>query len=178
MPPNLHKVNKNSELIIPIKGLSIGNHHYDFVINDPFFERFEPLNIGEGQVTLSLDLEKESSLFSLMFHFHGVVRLMCDRCLEDYDQGVEGDFRLIIKYGETFQEISDEIIEIPFTEHRLDLSQYIYEYVQLMLPLKHVHPDDADGNSTCKPEMLEKLKEHSEPATDPRWDALKKLKKK
>ncbi len=178
MPPNLHKVNKNSELIIPIKGLGIGNHHYDFVINDSFFENFEPLNIREGQVDLSLDLEKESSLLSLHFYFKGIVKLTCDRCLEEYDQPVDGDFRLIVKYGEEFQEISDEIIEIPFTEHRIDLSQYIYEYIQLMLPLKHVHPDDASGNSTCKPDMLEKLKELSKPATDPRWDALMKLKKK
>lgn len=115
---------------------------------------------------------------SFLFHFNGSVKLMCDRCLEDYDQPVEGNFRLIVKYGEEFQEISDEIIEIPFTEHRIDLSQYIYEYIQLMLPMKHVHPDDELGNSTCKSEMLEKLNELSKPATDPRWDALLKLKKK
>ncbi|MBE0650906.1 MAG: DUF177 domain-containing protein [Bacteroidales bacterium] len=171
-------MNKNSELIIPIKGLSIGNHHYDFVISDSFFESFEPLNIREGKVDLLLELEKESSLMSFLFHFNGSVKLMCDRCLEDYDQPVEGNFRLIVKYGEEFQEISDEIIEIPFTEHRIDLSQYIYEYIQLMLPMKHVHPDDELGNSTCKSEMLEKLNELSKPATDPRWDALLKLKKK
>jgi len=171
-------VNKHSEFIIPFKGLNVGNHHYDFVIGDSFFESFEPLNIQEGTVNLSLELEKESSLLSFVFHFNGKVKLMCDRCLEDYDQPLEGDFRLIVKYGEEFQEISDEILEIPFTEHRIDLSQYIYEYIQLMLPLKHVHPDDASGNSTCNPEMLQKLKELSKPATDPRWDALLKIKNK
>lgn len=171
-------MNKHSELIIPFKGLSIGNHHYDFVISDSFFESFEPLNIQKGKIDLSLDFEKESGLLSLLFHFNGTVSLTCDRCLEEYDQPVADDFRLIVKFGEDYQEITDEIVEISITEHRFDLSQYIYEYVQLMLPLKHVHPDDALGNSTCKPEMLEKLKELSKPATDPRWEALSKLKEK
>lgn len=178
MPPNLQKVNKNSELIIPFKGLSEGDHQYDFVISDSFFESFEPLNIREGKIDLSLDLEKETSLLSFLFHFSGSVKLTCDRCLEEYDQPVEDDFRLIVKFGEAFREISDEMVEIPYTEHRFDLSQYIYEFVQLMLPLKHVHPDDALGNSTCKPEMLKKLDELSKPATDPRWEALLKMKKK
>ena len=178
MPPNLQKVNKNSELIIPIKGLGIGDHHYDFVIGDSFFESFESLDILDGKVDLSLDLEKESNLLSFLFDFSGNVQLTCDRCLDEYNQPVEGDFRLIVKYGEEFQEISDELIEIPFTEHRFDLSQYIYEYIQMMLPLKHVHPDDESGNSTCKPEMLQKLNELSKPETDPRWDALLKMKKK
>ena len=171
-------MNKHSELIIPFKGLSIGNHHYDFVISDSFFESFEPLNIRKGKIDLSLDLEKELGLLSLIFHFSGAVKLTCDRCLEEYNQPVEDNFRLIVKFGEDYQEITDEIVEIPITEHRFDLTQYIYEYVQLMLPLKHVHPDDKSGNSTCKPEMLEKLNEHSKPATDSRWDALLKMKEK
>ena len=41
-----------------------------------------------------------------------------------------------------------------------------------------IHPDDADGNSTCNPDMIRRLNDllvHGEVQTDPRWDDLKKL---
>ena len=56
--------------------------------------------------------------------------------------------------------------------------QHIYEYIQLALPIKRVHTDDSEGNSTCDPEMLKKLNEfivEEENNTDPRWDELRKL---
>ncbi|MDO9579971.1 MAG: hypothetical protein Q7J06_05315 [Bacteroidales bacterium] len=40
------------------------------------------------------------------------------------------------------------------------------------------HPDDKNGNSTCDPVMLKKLKElivEEENESDPSWDELKKL---
>lgn len=168
-------MNKNSGLIIPFKGLSIGSYHYNFVVGDSFFKGFEFLDIHEGEVNLSLGLEKESNLMAFLFHLNGRVKLRCDRCLEDYDQDLDGNFRLIVKFGEKFQEISDEMVKIPFTEYRFDLSQYIYEYIHLMLPLKHVHPDDEWGNSACQPEMLQKLNELSKSTTGPMWNALKKV---
>jgi uncharacterized metal-binding protein YceD (DUF177 family) len=171
-------VKKNSELIIPFKGLSMGKHHYDFVVADSFFRDFEFPEIRTGNVSLSLELEKEASMLAFEFHLEGSVFLPCDRCLEEYEQPLNGDFRLIVKMGETFQELSDEMVEIPAMEARFDLGQYIYEYIQLMLPLKKVHPDDEDGNSTCSTEMLKKLENHIQQDTDPRWDALKNLKNK
>jgi uncharacterized metal-binding protein YceD (DUF177 family) len=61
---------------------------------------------------------------------------------------------------------------------RLKEGQHCYEYILLALPIQRVHPDDKNGESTCDPGMLDKLKEHiiiEEPETDPRWDELKKL---
>ncbi len=168
---------KNKELVIPFKGLSIGFHNYNFVINNSFFEDFEFTDIKRGSLNLSLSLEKESNLMRFDFHFTGNVWLNCDRCLEMYEQPLEGDFQLIVKYGELFREISDDMIELPFTESRLDLGQYVYEYINLLLPIKHVHPDDENGISTCNPEMLKKLEETASPKVDPRWEELKKLKK-
>ncbi|MBN2637549.1 MAG: DUF177 domain-containing protein [Bacteroidales bacterium] len=169
---------KNSELIIPFKGLGIGRYRYDFVVDDAFIKEMDFQDISGGEVSLLLNLEKESTLMVFDFQMKGFVTLPCDRCLEEYDQEVEGTFRLIVKLGETFQELSDEMVEIPGTEARIDLSQYVYEYILLMLPLKKVHPDDEDGNSTCNPEMLQKLENHFENNTDSRWDALKELKNK
>jgi uncharacterized metal-binding protein YceD (DUF177 family) len=67
---------------------------------------------------------------------------------------------------------------LPAEEHEIDIKQHLYEFIHLALPIKRVHPDDASGNSTCDPVMLEKLHEMSiedEKINDSRWDDLKKL---
>ena len=86
--------------------------------------------------------------------------------------------RLLVKFGKAQDENDPDIIAVPADEPDLDMRQYFYEYILLSLPIRRVHPDDKDGNSTCDPEMLKKLKEHivrNESEPDPRWDDLKKL---
>lgn len=166
----------NKAFHIPVKGLGLGEHHYDFVVEDAFFEQYPDGEIHHGKLNLSLDIEKESRLMAMQFHFNGSLQLVCDRCLEEYDQPLQGDFRLIVKYGEKEEEISDEMVTIPFDESRFDIAPYVYEFIQLMIPIKRVHPDDENGNSTCDVEMLRKLEEYGELTVDPRWAALKDLK--
>ncbi len=164
------------EFVIPHKGLAIGNHEYSFRIDKSFFDSFEYLEIIDGIVNLDLELIKESTLMSLVFHFKGIVQLKCDRCLDIFDLNVEDDYRLIIKYGDDYEEISDEILIIPSSESKIDISQYVYEYLNLMLPLKKVHQDGEDGQSLCNTDMLDRINYYSEQRTDPRWDKLKDIK--
>ncbi len=166
----------NRAFLIPVKGLEPGEHHYDFVVEDAFFEEFAFQDIHHGKVTLSLNIEKESRLMLLLFHFDGSLQLACDRCLDEYSQPLHGDFRLIVKYGEKKEEVSDELVTIPFEDSYLDIGQYVYEFIRLMIPMKRIHPDDEDGNTTCNIEMLKKLETFEETETDSRWDALKDLK--
>ena len=103
---------------------------------------------------------------------NGFVSVECDRCLERVDFPVKGDFRLVVKFGSDFDEESDEVIVIPTTESRLDIGQYFFEYINLMLPIKRVHSDENQCNSI----IIDKLEEYSEPEIDPRWEALKNIK--
>jgi len=69
-----------------------------------------------------------------------------------------------------------DMLSMPADENELDMAQYFYEYIHLALPLQRVHPTDKKGQSTCNPEMIRRLIEHSSSGeTDPRWDELKKL---
>jgi uncharacterized metal-binding protein YceD (DUF177 family) len=68
---------------------------------------------------------------------------------------------------------------VPIGENHFDVSPFIYEFIHLSLPVRRVHPDNEQGESTCDPEVIRLLEEKqpsSEP--DPRWEALAKLKKK
>ena len=55
------------QFIIPHYGLKPGWHHYDFEIEDAFFEAFEYSEIQTGQVTIGVDLEKQERMFILHF---------------------------------------------------------------------------------------------------------------
>ena len=85
-----------------------------------------------------------------------------DRCLGEFDQPVENHARVIIKFGEEEEE-SDEIIVIPESETQINVAQLIYEFIALAVPIRHVHPDDENGNSTCDPNMIKKLEELRSP---------------
>ncbi len=176
MPPDFWcGLKRMIEYIIPVAGLGLGSHRYTFEIDKAFFSNFEYFDTDNGLLNLIVELEKESNLMDFKFHFKGWVELKCDRCLEKFKMDIEDDFRLIVKYADGFEEISDEVITIPNNESSIDLSQYIYEYINLMLPIKKVHPDDEDGNSSCNSDMIDRLNKYSKKEGDPRWDALKKL---
>ena len=161
---------------IPFKGLSAGNHSFDFEIGKQFFESFEYFEGVSGKLTAQVDLLKESNLMNLTIDLKGIVDLQCDRCLDSFKQSIVGNFMLIIKFWESFEEESEEVVVLPLTANRIDLSQYFFEYINMLLPLQKVHPDKENGKSACNPKMIDRLNQYSEQKDDPRWDALKKLK--
>ena len=104
---------------------------------------------------------------------------MCDRCLDDMEQPVQADDHLVVKFGTAYSE-DDDLITVAKDEGILDVSWFIYQFVELRIPLRHVH---APGK--CNPAMMDVLKEHSaarsgeesaQSSMDSRWAALEKLK--
>lgn len=170
-------MNYLKKFIIDFKGLSIGDHDFNYEIDDKFFECFEYSEIKKGDLKVNITLEKQERMLILNFRINGFVNIICDRCLEYYKQTISGEKILIIKSGENKHEETDEILILPESEYNINVSKYIYEYIVLLLPLKHVHPIDENGNSGCNKDMLEKIKLLSKKKKyDNRWDALKKIK--
>jgi uncharacterized metal-binding protein YceD (DUF177 family) len=165
--------------VIPFSGLKIDIHHFDFVIDKKFFDAIEYAELENGSIELDLNLIKQERMMIFEFDFKGWVEVVCDRCLEKFDHPVDGHERLIVKFGEAFEEQSDEVVIIPERAYEFNISSYLYEFIKLSLPMQVIHPDDENGNSTCNKEMLDRLSNHHEETeSDPRWDALKKLKEK
>jgi uncharacterized metal-binding protein YceD (DUF177 family) len=163
---------------IPLSGLKEGHHTIDFKIGKEFFEQFEESEVKEGSLIANIEMDKRSSHLDFVLRISGSVRICCDRCLEMFFQPVNCENRLIVKFGKSIEDIDPDILSVPADEHELDLQQHIYEFILLALPIKRVHPDDNNENSTCDPEMLKKLEElivEEENENDPRWDELKKL---
>ena len=163
---------------VPLSGLKEGRHTFNFEIDKEFFEKVEESEVKEGSLFANIEMDKRSSHIDLIIRISGRVRICCDRCLEMFFHPVICENRLLINFGKSMDDIDTDILSVPIDEHELDLQQHIYEFILLALPIKRVHPDDDNGNSTCDPLMLEKLEElivDDENDSDPRWDELKKL---
>ncbi|MEE4257986.1 MAG: DUF177 domain-containing protein [Bacteroidales bacterium] len=163
------------EFVIPFVGLKEGIHDYAFDIDARFFESFENSEIIRADVHVDVSLERQERMLIFNFTTRGTLVLSCDRCLGELEMPVEGTDGLIVKFGQEYEEESDEIIVIPEKESHIDISTYIFEYIMLKLPIQRVHPE---GEGLCDPEVISKLNEHRETERDPRWAALEQLRNK
>jgi len=163
---------------IAFKGLSIGKHIFEFEIDGKFLAEFDGGVVDQCSVHVHLTLDKQSSLMTFWFDLKGTVRVQCDRCLEMYDQPIESNERIFVRLGEKEYAEGDDLIWVSANDYQLNVSQLIYEFICLAIPIKKVHPDDENGKSTCDPEMIEKLKKYvvrEKEKNNPVWKDLKKL---
>jgi len=153
----------NREFEIPFIGLKPGEHVFNYVITDSFFEQFEKPEFSTANIEVKLEMDKKQGCFLLKFFINGKVTIMCDRCADDYEMTLWDEFELLVKQIEDSEvskktEDDAEVAYIARSESILDVSNWIYEFIILSVPIQHIHPDDEHGKSTCNPDVLEILK--------------------
>lgn len=172
-------VGNTSKYDIAWKGLKEGITEYEYPIDEAFFEQIDKSLTEKASVLATVTVEKRNRVLTFGFELKGTVELICDRCLEKYNQFIEQQITLLIRIGNGPSEQGDDVIWISPEEDFINIAQLLYEYIVLSIPVRHVHPDDENGVSLCNPEMLKQIEKYSkndnEPATDHRWDELKKL---
>jgi uncharacterized protein len=151
---------KQGDYVIQLAGLSTGPHKFDFVIDDRLFAKHEKSRAKAGKINLAVTLLKQDRIMVLDFAYEGWLRLECDRCLDEFDFPIIGSNKMLVKPSGHHEEETDEIIITDSGEAELDLEQYIFEHIELKIPLRTVHPEDADGNSLCNKETLLILNKH------------------
>jgi len=160
-------------------GLKIGKHHFEYKVEQTFFEYFEYEDFNDVKINVSLELEKKTTLLELHFKFSGWVNVNCDLTNEPYNQTIENEFDLVVNFGDEFNDENIDILIIPHGTYEISIQQYIYELIILAVPIKRLHPGVEDG--TLDSEILKKLEELSPKVKenkediDPRWNTLKKL---
>ncbi len=166
--------------LIPFAGLKSGEHTFEYVIDDGFFKDRDYSEVQHARINTRVKLSKETNLLVFDVKMEGTINVMCDRCGDPFDLPVWGENKLIVSLTNDRFENGDDIVSIPLDSSEIDISQFLYEYVSMLLPQRRVHPDSPGSNNTCNPEtlkMLNKLSEkENEKKTDPRWDALNKFK--
>ena len=177
-----------------------GTHEFEFHLDNTFFKNIDGTEFQKGDVMAYVTVTKTPASHEFNFRFEGVVVVPCDRCLDDMELPIATEARLFVKLGKEYSEESDEIVIIPEEEGEINIAWFLYEFIALAIPIKHVH---APGK--CNKAMSSKLHKHmarttsdedddifieddsadipvddvdaadDAPATDPRWDELKKL---
>ncbi|MBQ6658130.1 MAG: DUF177 domain-containing protein [Prevotella sp.] len=170
---------QSESLKIDLKGLQEGLTTLEYTLDDTYFQEIESSEISAGQVHVKVEVRKTRMFWELMLHTEGLVTIPCNLCMDDMEQLIAADNRLVVKLGEENNE-DDELVIVDEDEGILDLSWYIYEFIALAIPIRHVH---APGK--CNAAMMKVLEEHStdrssdEESTtsvDPRWEKLKNIK--
>ena len=177
----LKNVGNTSKYDIAWKGLKTGIHEFEYQLKDSFFELIEESMVDKADVMARIRLEKQNNLMQLSLKLKGTVDLICDRCLEYYAQPVRHKVDLFIKFGKETIEEGDDVMWISPDEDFIKVAHLLYEYTVLSIPVRHVHPDDRNGNPTCDTDMLDQLnrytRNNNEEKPDHRWNVLKNLKK-
>jgi len=163
---------------IDIAGLGNKVHDFEFEINQSFFDHYGKELVESGSLHAKVHLDKRETMIEARFNINGTIQLICDRSLDPYEQVINVEKMMVFKYGHQEMELSDEIVLITRETAQLDLGQYIYEFVALEVPIKKLHPRFEKEESNTEDGLIysSENKEEEENTTDPRWDALKKLK--
>ena len=159
---------------IQFANLKLGIHAFEFEANKEFFEEFDCFDYLTAAFNVKVELKKQSVMMILNFEFSGNISVPCDRCLDEVDVYVDGEEKLIVKFGNEAYDDTDDILILPEHEHELNVAKYIYEFIQLNTPQKRVHQ-----YGECNLEVVDKLKNieyKNEKEIDPRWSGLNKLK--
>ena len=173
------------EFTIPFVGLKLGEHHFDFTIDNKFFEHFEYDEFNAANISLDVLLEKKTTFMEFTLTYTGNVDVNCDVTNEPFKESVAGNYHFIVKFGDDFNNENEDLYIIPHGSYQVNIQQFIYESIILNLPSRRVHPGVEDG--TLQSDILDKLEALSPKAPkedidasqqgpiDPRWDSLKKL---
>ncbi len=178
------------EFDIEIFRLIEGIQHFNYELSSSFFASFEDSFLENGNLIVNVSLTKSERMIIAEFVINGSVELMCDRSLELFKYDLSTSQRLIFKFGDEFMEVSEEVIIIPRDIQKLNLGQYIYEFIGLSIPMKKIHPslqEDEDLEDENETKLIYQSNDdkksnkdgsNQEGSTDPRWNALKDLKNK
>lgn len=162
-----------------------------FEIPEGKSERTLQLTSGDldlGEISLksgTIEIEFNRSLHFILakLKFDVVVELVCDRSLDEFDYEVVQNYEILFK-EEEIEESADEngaIRNIDHVSKQINIEQDVLDTILVSLPAKKLHPRFLDENGNPKEFLNQQFGETDEDeegeTIDPRWEALKDLKK-
>lgn len=127
---------------------------YEYNLDEAYFNKIDSPEVRKGNVKAVVKAQRKNQAFELEFTLSGTVLVPCDRCLDDMEQAISYKEKLQVKFGDKFSE-ENEIVIVPELEGGINIAWFLYEFIVLNIPMKHVH---APGE--CNKTMVTKLKRH------------------
>lgn len=164
---------------VSFSGLKNGKHEFKFEIDKTFFQLFDTeQEFTNPRIDVNVLLDKHTTFLEFEIKIKGLVELVCDITNEDFDYPIENEIKILVNFGEEYDDSNEDVITIPTGEHAFNVAHLIYENVMLSIPMKKISPDVSDEDikilDQFSPKSIEETEEE-EHESDPRWDALRKL---
>ena len=181
---------------IDLKGMQSDSVKFEFVLDNLYFAHIDGPEVQKGKVNVELTVKRLSHAYELNFQTDRVTWVPCDRCMDEMEQPVSSTDKLLVKFGREYAEEGDNLIVIPEDEGEINVAWFMYEFISLAIPMKHVHApgkcnktvtgklskhlrtnnsDEDSDDSTYESEPDIVVEEETEEQIDPRWNELKKI---
>jgi uncharacterized metal-binding protein YceD (DUF177 family) len=155
---------KRREFEIGFVGLKPGVHEFTFEVDEKFFAEVESRDFSNCSAVVKLQLDKKTGFMLLKFEVGGKADVECDRCGNTLTMDLWDEFNMVVKMVDNPDEMNQseddpDVFYISQTESHLHLTDWIYEFVSLSVPLQKMCKEEDLGGPQCNKEVLAKLDE-------------------
>ena len=179
---------------VPLRDMKEESRTFEYQLDDVYFKKIDSPEVQKGNMHATVTVLKKAEAFELQFVLDGDIIVQCDRCLDDMELPIHYKEKILVKLGNSFSEENETVI-IPEAEGAINIAWFLYEFIALSIPIKHVH---APGE--CNKTMASKFKKYAvrqsdndsddndddldaddddfyeeKTTADPRWDGLQNI---
>ena len=176
-------MSQRREYEIAFVGLKPGMHVFEYRVEDKFFVPYGEQDFTNCIANIKLSLDKKNGFMQLKFDVDGTVDVICDKCGNTLPMQLWDEFNIIVKMVDepelmNEQEEDPDVYYISRGESHLHMADWIYEFVNLSIPLQKMCKVEEMG-AKCNSEVLEKLRKMEEQAqkdSNTVWKGLDRFK--
>jgi uncharacterized metal-binding protein YceD (DUF177 family) len=179
-------MSRRREFEIAFVGLKPGVHEFSYSIDDRFFEAFQQQDFRHCKAQVKLTLDKKSSFMLLKFEIGGKLEVTCDRCNSNLPLDLWDEFNITVKMAEDPEQMNEQeedpdMYYIAQGDSHMDVANWIYEFINLTIPMQKACDYDKMNGPYCNAAALELLKKLEPEKTElkkenPIWKGLEKFK--
>jgi uncharacterized metal-binding protein YceD (DUF177 family) len=177
-------MNSRRNFDIAFVGLKPGIHEFEYEINDKFFAEYQEQDFRKVTAHVKLSLDKKSGFMLLKFEVGGKLDVTCDRCGNDLPLDLWDEFNIVVKMVEDPEQMNEQeedpdVYYISRGESHINVSDWIYEFINLSIPMQRMCKQEDIGGPHCNKEvlaMLNKLDAQNNKPENPVWKGLEKFK--
>ena len=176
-------MNFRREFEIAFVGLKPGVHNYEYRVDDKFFSNYGNQDFTRCNAAIKLELDKKPGFMLLKFDIDGIADVNCDRCGNPLALKLWEEFKVMVKLVDNPEEMNEQeedpdVYYINRGESHLHLADWIYEFINLSIPMQKMCPPDEIGGPQCNKEVLARLAkiEVKKDEVNPLWKGLEKFK--
>ena len=169
---------------IAFVGLKPGIHEFEYEIADPFFSEYGAQDFKNCIAHVKLQLDRENGFMLLKFEIGGKLELSCDRCGNHLPLNLWDEFKIVVKMVDNPEQMNNQeedpdVYYISRGESHINVSDWIYEFINLSIPMQRMCAEEEIGGPYCNKEVLAMLKKmdiQNNQSSGPMWKGLEKFK--